>query len=108
MAQKTILSDQVLKSIQSYKQDLVNAGIKVDQMIVFGSQIKGDAKPWSDIDVCIVSDKFTDDLHGEMVHLLKIRSDDSLDIEPHPMRPVDLADRFDVLASEIKKYGLIV
>jgi predicted nucleotidyltransferase len=108
MTQKTILSEKALKVVNSYRQDLFNAGIKVDRIIVFGSQIRGNSKPGSDIDVCVVSDTFTDDLHGEMVRLLKIRSVSSLDIEPHPMRPQDLEDRFDVLAGEIRKYGVSV
>jgi predicted nucleotidyltransferase len=108
MSQKTILSDTVVRAIESYKNDLSNARIKVDKMIVFGSQIRGTAHPGSDVDVCVISDAFTDDLHSEMVRLLKIRSESSLDIEPHPMRPQDLNDRFDVLAGEIRKYGVTI
>jgi predicted nucleotidyltransferase len=108
MVQKTILNEKTIKAIGSYQKDLINAGVHVDKLIVFGSQISGSAKSWSDIDLCVVSNKFSHDLHSEMVRLLQIRSDASLDIEPHPMRPEDLEDRYDVLAVEIRKYGIVI
>lgn len=106
MVKKNLLSQNIHNSIKSYSNDLKSANIPYSKLIIFGSHAKGTAKPWSDIDLCVVSDAFSDDLHGEMVRLLKIRSNDSLDIEPHPMRSEDLDNPWDPLSREIKIHGV--
>ena len=73
---------------------------------IFGSYSKGTAKPWSDIDLCVVSKQFGQNRHTERVWLMKLRDMQTLDIEPHPYHPKDLADKWDPLAQEIRKYGI--
>lgn len=108
MAQRNVLSPEALNHIQSYKQALENARIVVSKIIVFGSQVKGTALPTSDIDVAIVSPQFGKDYHDESVRLMHIRTNDILNIEPHPFHPDDLNDRWDSLSQEIKKHGIEV
>ena len=96
--------------ILAYKQKLETLGIPVDKIILFGSRAKHTARPDSDIDLCIVSKTFGKDYHHEMVQLLKVAHELSLDqvIEPHPYHPHDLTDQYDSLATEIKTYGITV
>lgn len=108
MDQKHVLNDRIVEIVRRYARDLNKVGIPFDELIVFGSQAKGTAKEWSDIDVCVVSRHFGDDRFDEQVKLMVARDDDVLDIEPHPYNPKDLADKYDPLASEIRKYGIQV
>ena len=57
MATKISLNPVVVNQVRHYQLTLKKAGIK-SKLIIFGSQAKGKAKPWSDIDICVVSDSF--------------------------------------------------
>jgi predicted nucleotidyltransferase len=52
MAQKQ-LDKAILRIVQAYKKSIENV-LDVKKVIVFGSQAKGTAKSWSDIDVVVV------------------------------------------------------
>lgn len=105
MAPKTILNDTPKRLIRKYRRVLINAGIPVKQMILFGSYARGKAKPWSDIDVCVVSPSFGKNAFEEMVKLAKLTATVDTMIEPHPFSPADLNDPYDSLAQEIRTYG---
>ncbi len=96
--------------IRAYKQKLETLGIPVDKIILFGSRAKQTARSDSDIDLCIVSKAFGKDYHQEMVQLLKVAHELTLDqvIEPHPYHPLDLTDRYDSLAAEINSHGITI
>lgn len=108
MAQAPVLNDYTMSTVRLYAEALRRQGVVFSHLIVFGSQAKGTAKKWSDIDVCVVSPQFGKDRHTERVSLMRVRDDRLLDIEPHPYNPKDLADKYDPLASEIRKYGIPV
>ncbi len=108
MAQKSILSDTPKNLIHKYKITLANEGIPVQKIILFGSYAKGTPKPWSDVDVCVVSKIFGKDYHVEMVHLMQLASEVDDMIEPHPYSPQDLNDPFDPLAYEIRTTGKVI
>lgn len=108
MAPQTNLNPATLKTINQYKKLLNQSNIGYSQMILFGSQASGKAKPWSDIDLCVVSKAFNQDRHQHLVDLMKVRDDQTLDIEPHPLHPSDFEDKYDALAQEIIKYGIVV
>lgn len=107
MVKKTI-DPSIKKAVQKYQKILRQAHIPVEKVIIFGSQTKGTAKPWSDIDVCVVSSIFGKDRHDERVRLMHLTSPINLNIEPHPYNPADLMDKWDPLAAEIRKYGLTI
>ncbi|MEK7166007.1 MAG: nucleotidyltransferase domain-containing protein [Patescibacteria group bacterium] len=106
MARKR-LNSTILKLIQRYKNSL-EKNFPVTEVIVFGSQAKGTAKEWSDIDVCVVSPILGKDRHDERLMLSRYVDDIDLRIEPHPYHPRDLLDKWDPLAYEIRKYGIKV
>ncbi len=108
MAAKSILNDTPINLIKKYKDVLRDAGIPVSKIILFGSYAKGKAKPWSDVDICVVSNAFGKDSHEELVRLMRLTSKVDDMIEPHPYHPKDLEDPFDSLAYEIKRTGKIV
>lgn len=108
MARQKILTPNVLNKVKLFARQLDNAGVKFDKLIVFGSQVKGTAKPWSDIDLCVVSESFTDEKEDYLVKLINITDEQTDDIEPHPYTPRDLAEKWDPLAHEIRKTGIVV
>ena len=107
MVPKTILSDKPANLIKRYKQVLEESGIPVEKIILFGSYAKGAVKPWSDLDLCVVSKIFGKDNYQEIVRLKQLTSGVDSMIEPHPYHPSALEEKFDPLAAEIKKYGKV-
>lgn len=105
MAQKKTLDKEVAKKIKDYLRLLKKSGITVEKAILFGSLAKGTAKEHSDIDLCVVSSEFKEDLVAEMVRLKSLTWDVDPRIEVIPYTPKDLAVEEDPLAYEIRKYG---
>jgi predicted nucleotidyltransferase len=74
---------------------------------VFGSYAKGTERKWSDVDVCIVSPKFTNTFKAlEYLWSKREIHDPKYAIEPVGFTPEDLDDEYDSLISEIKKTGV--
>ncbi|MEK7141236.1 MAG: nucleotidyltransferase domain-containing protein [Patescibacteria group bacterium] len=105
MDTKSILSDTPQHLLRKYRAVLMRKGIPVEQMILFGSYAKGKAKPWSDLDICVVSKAFGKNSYDERVMLAKLTLNVDTMIEPHPYHPRDLANHYDPLAAEIRRDG---
>lgn len=105
MAQRSILADQPVALLKQYRHTLVAHGIPVEDVILFGSYATGRAKPWSDVDVCIVSPMFGKNRYDEMVRLKKLAVAIEPMIEPHPYHPRELNNPYDPLAFEIRTHG---
>lgn len=105
MVQKTLAPEKIAE-VERFAKRLREAGIPYESLIIFGSFAKGDAKPWSDVDVCVVSKIFGQDRHTERVRLMQLTDNTTIDIEPHPYHPRDLADAWDPLAAEIRRFGV--
>ena len=103
---KKAINPQVLKEIKNYSKTLKARKVKIDRLILFGSHAKGTQKPWSDIDLCVVSPQFGKNRFEERVKLMKLTINVSENIEPHPCSPEDLKDKWNPLSSEITKYGI--
>lgn len=96
------------KIVQQYKSVLQNSGIKLRQLILFGSQTNGRAHQWSDIDVCVVSPQFGRDWMKEETKLKDLAMDVDIRIEPHPYSVKDFQVEEDPFAFEIKKTGVVI
>lgn len=108
MDQQTLLNDTPENLIRKYKLVLTEAGIPVERMILFGSYAKKTPRPWSDVDVCVVSKTFGKRPFYEMLQLAHFTQSVDTMIEPHPYHPDDLADKYDTLAKEIRTYGVVI
>lgn len=91
--------------LKKYIRILNAEGISVKKVILYGSYAKGTANETSDIDVCIVSDNLGKDYYKELIYLSSLASKVDDRIEPVPFTPADLNDKYNTLASEIRKYG---
>lgn len=79
--------------------------LRITAAYLYGSQVTGAARSWSDIDVAVISPDFSDDLFQDRVALMKLAATIDDRIEPQPFTP----DRFgpnDPLASEISQNGV--
>ena len=108
MVKQSKLTPSVLNQVQQFTKKVKQAKIPISQVIVFGSHAKGTAHEWSDIDVCIVSPQFTNNHWDPMMSLTRLIDAQTIDIEAHPMHPDDLNNKYDTLATEVRKYGIVI
>ncbi|PIV53356.1 MAG: hypothetical protein COY53_07385 [Elusimicrobia bacterium CG_4_10_14_0_8_um_filter_37_32] len=105
LADLTPLKHIVIKFVKSIKKD-----IKVNQVILFGSYLKGKTKPSSDIDLIVVSPDFNkkDEIKTMQYLFRKAARINSL-IEPIPATPEDIkkTDPRDFLGQVIKSGKVI-
>jgi len=98
------IAPDVIASVERFLS-VVGQGLRIDAAYLYGSQATGTARPWSDIDVAVISPDFSDDLFQERVALMQCAAAIDDRIEPQPFTP----DRFgpnDPLASEISHRGV--
>lgn len=94
--------------VQHFIKKVSLSGIPVSDAILFGSWAKGTATVNSDIDVCIVSPDLGKDWVSEVVSLRQLALGIDSRIEPIPLNPQDMLDKFHPLANEINKFGIRV
>lgn len=106
MAPKKILTlGEVRKKLREYKKRLRKVGVQVGALYLFGSYAKKNPRPWSDIDVAVVSDMLGKDFVRESVLLNRVADEVHPFIQAHPFHPRDLRDKFSTVAAEIRRHG---
>lgn len=101
--------DKLVKNIANkYIGKVVGAGIPVSSAYLFGSYAKNNANVFSDIDICVISSEFGDDYFEDSLKLKNIANKIDYRIEPVPFAIHDMNDKYSTLASEIKKYGILL
>ena len=98
------IAPDILASVERFLA-VVRRRLRIDAAYLYGSQVTGSARPWSDIDVAVVSPDFSDDLFQERVTLMEWAAGIDDRIEPQPFTP----ERFgpnDPLAHEISRHGV--
>ncbi|MCF6270030.1 MAG: nucleotidyltransferase domain-containing protein [Melioribacteraceae bacterium] len=83
---------------------IVNERFHIEKVLLFGSFAKGTNHSDSDIDLAFVF-KSVDDIIDRQIELMIMRTDDDLNIEPHPFRLSDFENSNPVV-QEILKYGI--
>ena len=100
------ISDNVAQSLDRFLSS-VHRVRRIEAAYLYGSQVKGTATEWSDIDVAVVSPDFAADLFEERLLLMRLAAEVDDRIEPHPFRPEDFRAA-SPLASEIQRTGVRV
>lgn len=98
------LAPAIAESVDHYIRSLRQRR-RITAVYVYGSQAKGTATLWSDIDVAVISPDFSADLFQERLALMRLAAQIDDRIEPHPFMPED----FNVnnpLAAEIRQTGV--
>jgi len=62
--------ETVLNTVKKFKNALESIDIRVDQLILFGSQAEGTAREDSDIDLVVISSSFTNKSYWERINIL--------------------------------------
>ena len=76
---------EIIESTRRYLRDLGEKGLPVCFAVLFGSQARGEAGKWSDIDVVVVSPKFDAGILRDDVNLLwRVAARTDSRIEPVP------------------------
>jgi predicted nucleotidyltransferase len=96
---------KVKRIIDRYIKALEKQGIRLRQVIVFGSYASGRYDEWSDIDIALVSEAFEGVRMNDRNKIRRITLNISSDLEPLPYRPEDFtAD--DPFVREILETGI--
>ncbi len=98
------IPDAILKTVQRFIH-VVSQKKKLEQAYVYGSQVKGTAESWSDIDVAVVSKDFSRNLYDEQLELMQLASKIDDRIEPRIFLLEDF-NKNNPLVSEIENYGI--
>ena len=108
MAKQVRLKKSQTEKINKFVELLKQQGVNISKIILFGSYAKGRATPDSDIDVVVVSNQFGQDTAEEMMLLRKIALKVDSHIEPVPLSPDDLSDKYSSFSQVIRRYGIDV
>lgn len=106
MAEKTNLNPKIIKEVMDFVSKIQSQGNHIEKAIIFGSYAKGNPKPWSDIDLCLVSPNFGKDTIEEAKYLGLQSLATTPRIETVPYSPKDFDNLQDPLLWEIKKNGI--
>jgi len=101
---------KVPASIEESVQRFINAAsqrYRIEEAYLYGSQAKGIASSWSDIDIAVISSDFSDDLFEERLVLMHIAAKIDDRIEPHPFTE-SIFNSNNPLGNEIQKNGIKV
>lgn len=93
---------------KKYLEEVRRLGINVDMAYLFGSYAKGKVWEGSDLDVCVVSNNFGKDYHRDKMLLNKAALKVNPQIEPVAYSPTDFANKYDSLADEVKRFGILI
>ncbi len=93
---------------KKYLTEVRRLGISVDKAYLFGSYAKGKVWEGSDLDVCLVSDDFGKNYHGDKMKLNKAALKVNPRIEPVAYSPADFDNKYDSLADEVKRFGILI
>lgn len=103
----TKINKDILNKLKKFKKNVIHMDANA-KVILFGSQATGKAGVESDIDVCVVSDKFGKDIFEEGLLLKRIADKIDYLIEPVPMNNFDFNDKYSTLAFEVKRIGIVL
>lgn len=98
------ISSALRKSVEKFLQE-AQRRYKISAAYVYGSQVKGTATVWSDIDVALVSGDFSSDPFEDRLVLMRLAALIDERIEPYPI-PEAMFNKTNPLASEIQGHGL--
>ncbi|MEK7657933.1 MAG: nucleotidyltransferase domain-containing protein [Patescibacteria group bacterium] len=105
MAKKTVINKEIKEVAFNFSKAVEKQGIPIKKLIIFGSYAKGNARPESDIDICVVSPKFGKDSIKELQFLFKIRREIDSRIEPFSVSWEEYKKTASPIIFEIKQFG---
>lgn len=95
-----------IEQVKSFVKELINIGLELNKVIIFGSTARDEMNEWSDIDLMIVSDRFSNNIFDNIKLYSKINIKYP-DIETHPY-PTEYFNESDPFIEEIKRTGIVI
>lgn len=99
------VNDEIISKVRKTIGLLNNNNISIKEAYLFGSYASGSEHEWSDIDLALVSNDFSEDRYKERLRIIKIINSIDNRIEPAPYNPVQFTET-DPLVWEIKNHGI--
>lgn len=107
MAQKRI-QKKIIKKIEEFANILKQDNLPIKEVYLFGSFAKGNPHKWSDIDVCVISPKFTNSFDA-LQYLWRKCPNIQNPLEPH-LEPIGYSPKEfrekSALKNEIRETGI--
>lgn len=99
------VNNEIINTVRKSIELLRKNNISIKKAYLFGSFAAGSEHEWSDIDLALVSDDFSEDRYIERLRIMKLTSTIDSRIEPAPYQTEQFND-FDPLVWEIKNHGI--
>lgn len=100
--------EKVKKQVAKFKKILLEKGFDDAKVLLFGSWVKNKVRDGSDVDVCVVSKKFVGNRFDDMIQMNILAGQINNLIEVAPMTMEEYGDKYSTLASEVKKWGVMI
>ena len=99
---------KIIEIVKQYSDKLKSENYYFFSIYLFGSQAKGVATQWSDIDIAVVSEKLNRNSEKNRLLLWNFRRDIDLRIEPHGFTRKEFENLNDPMVYEIRTTGIKV
>ncbi len=99
---------QGLHTARRFRRELEKKGFPIQQVFLFGSVARDEAKETSDIDLAVLCTPFLASRHDENVEFLLTGAEIDRRIETICLHPEDLQNEHWILARDIQKEGIAV
>ena len=100
------MKKDIEEKIKRFEKVLEKEEIPFQRLFLFGSAARDTMHEWSDIDVAVVGPAFAKDTIDESVLLRRLAYTIDPALDPFPMRPEDLENRFSSIGVAIRKEGI--
>ena len=102
-----LTQDAAINIVQNYAREIVQQGVNLRNVVLFGSFAKGTQHEWSDIDVALVADEFTG-ISDEYNLFPRIGIKKPYVRIETKTYPTDYFQTGDPFVDEIKKQGIVI
>lgn len=99
------IPEAIIRDIRQLIAELSRENIRIERAILFGSQVRGTATEWSDIDVALVSPDFSGSRFDDNCRIRKAKLRTNKRFETHPFTREDF-ESSPFVHAEILKEGV--
>lgn len=99
----------VTDQIKKYSEELMKSRIEVSSIILFGSRVRGDYKPWSDIDLVVVAKNLPQSYKDRWSLLTTFPYSDGIEINAYtPHEFLKAIENIDLTALDSLSEGTVI
>lgn len=83
-----MVDEAIINVLKKFRDVLIDKGVRIEKMILYGSHARGDATEFSDIDIAIISEDFEKNKMEASTELFRI----SISVDPR-LEPVAVSPK---------------